>query len=396
MKADRLRIALLMHSLNPRGGVVHTLELADALVAQGHDVTVMAAAAAGQTLFRATRARLSIAPLLAGPSGLVNTVRHRIDAMTDHLRTWNALADLDVFHSQDSITANTLANLTEEGRVGGYVRTVHHLDAFDEPPLTAWQARGVTTASLLLCVSDLWQGVLRRDWAREARRVHNGVNLQRYTPVVTDEQAAMDHEALCALGVQPAGPVWLAVGGVEARKNTVALLQAFTRVRRLVPQAQLVIAGGASLLQHGAAVLAFQTLRHEAGLAPGQPDADRLVCTGPVSDAVLAALYRRARALVMPSLQEGFGLVALEAMACGTPALVSRRAPFTEHFREGEVFWVDPFDVDDIARGLVQSLDPDHHSALAHRARDVCQRFSWAASATRHIDLYQHHLACHA
>ena len=55
-----LRIALLMHSLNPRGGVVHTLELADALVQLGHDVTVIAAGRPGQKLFRPTLARLSV------------------------------------------------------------------------------------------------------------------------------------------------------------------------------------------------------------------------------------------------------------------------------------------------------------------------------------------------
>jgi predicted peroxiredoxin len=49
---NTLRIALLTHSVNPRGGVVHTLELATALTALGHDVTVFAPAVPGETLFR--------------------------------------------------------------------------------------------------------------------------------------------------------------------------------------------------------------------------------------------------------------------------------------------------------------------------------------------------------
>ena len=58
-----LRIALLTHSVNPRGGVVHTLELANALHAAGHAVTVFAPAAPGQRLFRDPACRVSLVPV---------------------------------------------------------------------------------------------------------------------------------------------------------------------------------------------------------------------------------------------------------------------------------------------------------------------------------------------
>ena len=75
-----------MHSLNPRGGVVHTLELADALVQAGHAVTVVAAGRPGQTLFRPTLAQLSVAPLGALPQALVPMVGARMQAVARHLR----------------------------------------------------------------------------------------------------------------------------------------------------------------------------------------------------------------------------------------------------------------------------------------------------------------------
>ena len=53
----------------------------------------------------------------------------------------------------------------------------------------------------------------------------------------------------------------------------------------------------------------------------------------------MPALYRCADVLVLPSLNEGFGLVVLEAMASGTPVVISRIAPFTEYLREGDVSW---------------------------------------------------------
>ncbi|MEY4766368.1 MAG: hypothetical protein RI907_3041 [Pseudomonadota bacterium] len=399
-----LRIALLMHSLNPRGGVVHTLELADALVAQGHAVTVIAAGKPGQGLFRATRAQLSVAPLGPLPTGLVPMVRARIQAVARHLLSLDLRA-FDVLHSQDSITANALADLQDAGLIDGFVRTVHHLDTFDDPQLTAWQARGVHAASQLMCVSALWQQTLSREWGRTAHRVGNGVNLQRFQAASAPAPVPGDADVLARLGLDEAGPCWLAVGGVEERKNTARLLQAFALLRPAVPSAKLVIVGGASLLEHAAEQAAFDAVRQAHGLGPGQPHADRLVLTGPVPDGVLPALYRQATALAMPSVKEGFGLVAIEAMACGTPAIVSRIAPFTEHLQPHEAFWVDPLDVDDIANALRLTLYTRQRAERAAIARQVAARFDWSASADQHLAIYQRGLrptlltpemSCHA
>lgn len=389
--ARPLRIGLLMHSLNPRGGVVHTLELADALVARGHEVTVLAPAQAGQSLFRPCAATLSVAPLGPMPQGLVPMVGARMAAMAAHLRTWAGLSRMDVLHSQDSITANALATLQEEGRIPGFVRTVHHLDEFSEPELSAWQTRGVTAASRVLCVSALWQAELARRWGLRTHRVFNGVNLGRFTPTVAPERAQADAALLTRLGVQAQGPVWLAVGGVEERKNTVRLLQAFTQVLAAHPQAQLVIAGGASLLDHDEHSQAFAALCHQHSLAVGEAHADRLRVTGPLPDDALPALFRRATALLMPSLREGFGLAAVEAMACGTPAIVSRRAPFTEHLADGDVLWVDPLDVAGMAQAMRMSLNATVVDPIRARAAQAVQRMSWDRSAAVHEALY---LAC--
>lgn len=380
-----LRIGLLMHSLNPRGGVVHTLELADALCERGHEVTVFAAATAGQTLFRATQACLSVAPLTPHEPGLVPMVAARRDALVAHLQGLPGLADFDVLHSQDGITANALATLQEQGRIEGFVRTVHHLDDFAEPTLRDWQARGVHAASQVLCVSPSWQATLQQSWGIEAQVVHNGVNTRRFTPQASLEDAA----TLQSLGLQGDGPVWLSVGGVEARKNTTRLLQAFAQVQatRLAWQVpgQLVIAGGASLLDHDAYGQQFK-----AALATLPPDVQaRVIVTGPLPDATLPALYRRATALAMPSLMEGFGLVALEALACGTPAIVSRISPFVDHFAPHEVLWADPSSTTSIAQALNDSLSEARRQPILQAAPGVCARFSWTQSAARHEALYR-------
>jgi glycosyltransferase involved in cell wall biosynthesis len=87
----------------------------------------------------------------------------------------------------------------------------------------------------------------------------------------------------------------------------------------------------------------------------------------------------------MPSLLEGFRLAALEGLACGTPAVVSAIAPFTEHFGDGDVEWAEPGSADSIAAALQRAIARGRHRA----APEVCRRFSWGASAAQHESLYR-------
>jgi glycosyltransferase involved in cell wall biosynthesis len=150
-----------------------------------------------------------------------------------------------------------------------------------------------------------------------------------------------------------------------------------------LPHAQLVVAGGASLLDHRAEGEAFRAEAAAAGLRIGP--GETVVLTGPLADAEMPALYRRADVLAMPSLIEGFGLAALEALACGTPAIVSRIAPFTEHFDNGDVEWADPLQPASIADALQRAVARGRHRCTPA----VCRRFSWAASAAHHESLYR-------
>jgi glycosyltransferase-like protein len=378
-----LHIALLTHSVNPRGGVVHCLELAQALHRAGHEVTLMAPAAPGQRFFREITCEVSFAPIPAGkPESLAQMVGSRIDAYTAHLRHVLETRSFDLFHAHDGIGGNALADLEDEGLIGGHVRTVHHLDDFADPQVAAWQLRSVRRACRIFCVSRVWCELLRREYGIDAAQVANGVDTARYSA----QPGAGDAALAQRLGLAPGpGPVFLSVGGVEERKNTLRILQAFLLLRAQLPQAQLVIAGGASLLDHDAYQREFTRALRAAALP-----SDSVILTGPLPDADMPALFRRADCLLMPSLREGFGLVVLEAMASGVPAVVSRVAPFTEYLREGDCFWADPYDPASIAAAALQSVQPSLARSLALQAAPaLCARFSWEASARTHADLYR-------
>jgi glycosyltransferase-like protein len=233
MSTDALRIALLTHSVNPRGGVVHTLELASALSAQGHDVTVFAPATNGETLFRLPPCRVVYAPVTGSQAGTVALVDARIRALKNSLRA-HGTAVFDILHAEDSISGNALAELKEEAAIRGFVRTVHHLDHFDNARLAAWQQRAYRDADQVLCVSDTWTREMQQRYGIEAITVPNGVGTTRFTP----ESCPGDEAIRQRFGIG-VGPLVLAVGGVEERKNTLALLDAFPAVRRVFPRRSL-------------------------------------------------------------------------------------------------------------------------------------------------------------
>ena len=107
---------------------------------------------------------------------------------------------------------------------------------------------------------------------------------------------------------------------------------------------------------------------------------------GRVSEAELVDLYRNASCLALPSLHEGFGLPALEAMATGTPVVAARVGALPE-ITDGAAVLVDPLDVNDIADGIESCIQ--NRAQLVAAGRERAKDFSWAKAAAETMAAYR-------
>ncbi len=373
-----LSIAILAHSTNPRGGVVHALALGEALTALGHEAVVHAPARPGQRFFRKPACGSVLVPAEPSGDGLAALVETRVGDYVAHFEK-GAQRSFDVYHAHDGISGNALATLKVRGVISGFARTVHHVDAFADPRIEALQARSIVQADRHFVVSRHWQARLHEGFGLDADIVGNGVDRRFFTPRADGREQALKQ----SLGIG-SGPLLLAVGGVEERKNTLRMLQAFAQLRAIQPDAQLLIVGGASLLDHAGYQRAFRAVLE------ADPDTARsVILAGPQLQADMPALYRLADALVFASVKEGFGLVALEALACGTPVLTSHIPPFTEHFGQDDVVWCDPLDPGSIANGMAVVLMPELRGRLELRREAALAPHRWDRTAAAHLPAYR-------
>ncbi len=180
-----------------------------------------------------------------------------------------------------------------------------------------------------------------------------------------------DQGVLQRLGVHAGGYV-LAVGSQSPHKNLAGLAQAAALLTR--GDVELIVVGfGDSRVFSQAAATSSAALRY----------------TGYVSDAELRALYENAACFVFPSFYEGFGLPALEAMACGCPVVASRAASLPEICGEAAVY-CNPRDPADIARAINSVLDdPVLQADLRRRGLQRAAQFTWNNTARSVLNLIE-------
>jgi glycosyltransferase involved in cell wall biosynthesis len=188
---------------------------------------------------------------------------------------------------------------------------------------------------------------------------------------------AIGPEARRVLGrfaISTDGRFFLYVGGLSPHKNLLRLVDAFARAAP--SDVKLVLVGDMNDVFHThVPQIRAAIARHELE--------ERVILAGFVPDEDLAYLYSSAYALIVPSLLEGFGLPAVEAMACGTPVVSSRAGSLPEVVGEAGVY-CEATDTQSIAGAIRMILDePSHRDALGRLALARSALFTWDESARR-------------
>jgi glycosyltransferase involved in cell wall biosynthesis len=381
--AERLRVSLDVTAVpgRPVGAGQYTLQLARALSPRPDlDLVVLAR--------RGDRARWSgVAP----DAGLVATAPERrpLRLAWEQVRLPSLLN-----HQAVAVHHGPHYTMPERSKVPAVV-TVHDLSFFEQPE---WHERSkvwlftrairvaARLAAVVVCPSQATADELAR-WCRVDAQVvvaHHGVDLERFGP--SEPSPGSDAHLLSALPTAAGASVSLGdgtpflvfVGTLEPRKDVPTLVRAFTQVADRHPDVRLVLAGGAGW---GASQV------EEAVAASGV--ADRIIRTGYVADEVIPALFRSAVAVVYPALYEGFGLPALEAMACGAVVVTTSGSAMEEVAGDAAVL-VPPGDTTALAGALESVLDEgDPDPGRRQRGLEIAARHTWVASADRHLEAYR-------
>lgn len=262
------------------------------------------------------------------------------------------------------------------------VVTVHDLTFFDHPE---WHEEvkvrvfrravrvAVRRADAIVCVSG-----------PTAHRLHDLLDPQCPVHVIEHGidhslfsaagDAAGDAASLRALGIRP--PYVAFLGTLEPRKDVGTLVRAFDAVAGDHPDLQLVVAGGSGwgndVFEH-----AIDDAVHRT----------RIVRTGYVEQATVPALLRRAAAVVYPAIEEGFGLPALEALACGAP-LITTAGSVMEEVAGGAAVVAPPGDATALAAVLDRVLREGVDEARRSLGVAVAAGHTWDATAAGHEEVY--------
>lgn len=201
--------------------------------------------------------------------------------------------------------------------------------------------------------------------------IHYGVNQQLFSSISTQISHPLPEN------------FFLFVSTLSPHKNVTRLLRAWHCVIQKYPDWQLVLAGKAVKNKDYLQVFdEYSNLR------------EHVKFLGFVDDQQLLHIYQKAKAMIYPSLYEGFGLPPLEAMAAGCPTMVSTAASIPEICGDASLYF-NPLNEEDIAQKMCSLIEtPSLRHSLIDRGKERIDQFSWEKTAKEHIEVIESILRC--
>jgi glycosyltransferase involved in cell wall biosynthesis len=344
-----MRIVQVIQELTGGGAERVVGSLSSGARARGHQVTVVAASPAASDEH--------VVPL-----PLIRRSVWRAAHAASVVRRTAAHSDAEVIHAHNPGVAAAVALATRRGRARPALVTMHGVQEEDY----GRAARILRLAGLPVVAAGPGIAAALAERGLAVRRtIVNGVP----PPGAAPERAALMRE----WGLPPGARLVLGVGRLVPQKNFSAALRAVSKV----PDAALVIVGDGPLRGQ---------LEEEIGAFALH---GRALLIGPRADA--RELIAAADAVVMPSVWEGLPLVALEALATGTPLVATRARGLRELLRDGDDALLTPPDDDDALAGALRRVlaEPALAARLGAEGRRTAERYSEQAMVEAYLALYE-------
>ena len=298
---------MLTYSLRPRGGVVHALEISEALARRGHEVELFALGPSGEGFFREPNVPSRIVRYKTSDAPFDERVMAMLAAYRDGLAEPLARGGFDLIHPRTACRRTRRSSCATRVWSPHVIRTVHHVDDFTSPSLVECQDRSIFRPDALLCVSEPWVARLEEEfgfapsWSPTGSipPLSAGLGCRR----ARGENASRSGSA--------SRFTVLTIGGIEPRKGSLTLLEGFAAAAHARARARPAAGRGrrrdaVRLPPRG------RPLPRAGGCARAR---ERVRVLGSRPDDQIESLYRAADAFAFPSTKEGFGLAALEALA---------------------------------------------------------------------------------
>ena len=251
---------------------------------------------------------------------------------------------------------------------------LHYPELFNKDDLhklTNWTKYSIKGAKHILAISKSTKDDIVKNYAVDPEKIT--VTYIGYDKKLFKHQSEEKIQSVKKI-YKISGDYIIFVGTLQPRKNLERLIESFFR---LTHQLQLVIVGKKGWLYDSI----FKKVK-DLGIEK------KVIFTDYVPDNDLPSLICGAKAYILPSLWEGFGIPVIEAQACGVPVVVSNVSSLPEIVADSGIL-VDPEKTDSIANGIKKSLDAKTRTDLVKRGFENIKRFSWEKCAKETLEVLE-------
>ena len=287
----------------------------------------------------------------------------------DMAKEWSRSQDHSVIHAHDWMSYPAAMKAKS---VSGKPWVAHiHATEYDRtgeninPQIAEIEYQGLNNADRVIAVSEYTKSVINKKYSISSSKVdvvHNGVDMSEFVPSSIREIFPFDN-------------IVLFVGRLTFQKGVEYLLQSAKRVLQYKPNTVFLVVGTGDMEERLIMDTAFMGIGH------------RVIFPGFVTGQKLRDLYQMADVFVMPSVSEPYGIVALEAIAAGTPAIISKQSGVSEAL--SNVYTVDFWDTHKMSNLILSSLEyPMFSQEMARLAKLEAEKLTWERAAAKTLEVY--------